>query len=59
MYIFRKIIFHFSPKETIYFREKEISPTITYKIQERPSFQNIWKKKIWYFVQCLLSMIFD
>ena len=43
-----------------YFRGKGISPFLMKQERsyssaiflERPSFQNIWKKKIWFFVQC-------
>ena len=57
----RKIIIHFLGVRP-YFREKEISsfPIIQERSNssaiflERPSFQDVWKKKIWFFVQCVL-----
>ena len=60
MYFLRKIFFYFPSKEKIsYFREKRntIFPDITKKIifewhfLERPSFQKMWRKKIWFFVE--------
>ena len=55
----RKIIFHFQGARS-YFREKEISssPIIQERsyfspiFLEKPSFQDVWKKKIWFSVQC-------
>ena len=46
----------------LYFREKEISffPIIQERsysspiFLERPSFQDVWKKKIWFSVQCII-----
>ena len=65
MYFLRKIFFYFPSKEKIsYFREKRntIFPDITKKIifewqfLERPSFQKMWRKKIWFFVEwCFCS----
>ena len=59
-YFLRKIMFHFVSRIRSYFQEKEISFFLI--IQEKsyssaiflewPSFQNIWKKKIWFYVQC-------
>ena len=55
MYFLRKIIFYFPPRKSIIFSRKRnvIFPDGTRKIifrcdffLERPSFQNIWKKKI-------------
>ena len=53
-------------KNKIYFREKEISSLLI--IQERsyssamflkrPFFQNIWKRKIWFFVQLMMESYF-
>ena len=61
MYFLRKISFHFPSRgEDHNYREKEISSFLI--IQERSyssviflgrrSFQNSYKKKIWFFVQC-------
>ena len=60
-FLIKIIFFHLPPKEKIsYFLEKKsnaIFPDITKKIifkrnfLERPSLQNIWKKKIRFFVQ--------
>ena len=55
----RKIIFHFQGARS-YFREKEISssPIIQERsyfspiFLEKPSFQDVWKKKIWFSVKC-------
>ena len=56
----RNIIFHFlSKKQDHFFREKEISSFLILQERsycksiflERPFFQNILKKKIWFFVQ--------
>ena len=63
IYFLRKVIFHIPFKEKIsHFWEKEMPSLLV--IQERsyssaifleaPSFQNIWKKKIRFFVQCVL-----
>ena len=57
----RKIVIHFLGVRS-YFREKEISsfPIIQERsyssaiFLERPSFQDVWKKKMWFFVQCVL-----
>ena len=56
----RKIMFHFVSRIRSYFREKEISFFVIIQersyssviFMERPSFQKIWKKKIWFYVQC-------
>ena len=48
-------------KNKIIFQEKEISSFLIIQERsyssaiffERPSFQNIWKRKIWFFVQCV------
>ena len=50
-----------------YFREKEISsfPIIQERsysstiFLERPSFQDVWKKKIWFSVQCVKKMLIN
>ena len=49
-----------------YFREKEISsfPIIQERsysspvFLETPSFQDVWKKKMWFFVQCYQQLLF-
>ena len=59
VYFLRNIILHFPSKEIIsYFRVKKKNPFNTRKIIfqwdifGKTIFQNIWKKKIWFFVQC-------
>ena len=65
MYFLRKVIFHFPSVEKIsYFWEKEMPSFLmigerscsSVIFLERPSFQNIWKRKTWFFVQCEVLM---
>ena len=59
-YFLRKIIFPFVSMNKIIFSGKKPSFLIIQErlyssaiFLERPCFQNIWKKKIWFFVQCM------
>ena len=67
MHFLRKIIFQFSSKEKIScFQGEEIPsfPIIKERsysraiFLERPSFQEVWKKNIWFFVQRLFMGLF-
>ena len=48
------LIFHFPPKEKEISSFLMIQETANFSVifLEKSSFQNIWKKKIWFFVQC-------
>ena len=67
MYFLRNFIFHFPSKEKkLYFRKKRKYHFPRYykwilqilhtqcDFLERPSFWNIWRQKVWFFVQCLI-----
>ena len=64
MYFFEKDHHSFSILRIIYFREKEMSFFLIIQERsyssaiflERPSFRNIWKKKICFFVLCELGV---
>ena len=63
VFFWEKSSFFLCLRIRLYFREKEILSFLIIQERsyssaiylERPCFQNIWKKKIWFFVQWLLS----
>ena len=61
VFFWEKSSFFLCLRIRLYFREKEILSFLIIQERsyssaiylERPCFQNIWKKKIWFFVQCM------